>query len=116
MGFSLGLERGIMSIVSGTYENVKSRFEGSAQAGFSRIDLFIVSPAFFDQYVKDPDKKAGRVIRLKPVQDQYQHVDMIEEGLKGYPTIISEGFDEEFAFATILISKDADQQIQNLLQ
>lgn len=115
MGFSLGLERGNMSFISGTYQHVKERFERSAQAGFRHIDIIITSPEFFKEYLKDPNKSPGGVIRLKPVKAEFQKIELIEKGLKGYPTVISEGFQDEYAVAFLVHTYENSEESLTLL-
>lgn len=93
------------------YLEVKTYFERNCKYGFQHIRAWIISPKFFTDYVNDEVKEPGAVIQVMPLEDYVQEIEGINATIKGYKTIVSDGFTYDYGVCFIAdrgISEIAD--------
>lgn len=86
---------------STSYSDVKEYFERNCQYGYLHIRAWILSPKFHELYIKDTNRSLGAVIQIAPLETFIAEIDGTNHTVKGYKTIVSDGFLEDYGVCYI---------------
>ena len=89
---------------SNDYSEVKRKFESSSRGGYNHILFWIVSIAFYNDYLTDCDKMKGRRILINSLGFDFSNMNKAENTLAGYDIVISDKFSKKYGISFVLFS------------
>lgn len=99
---------------STSYEEIKEKFDNHCTHGWNHIEMWIVSPDFYQRLINDKNHKLGARVRIREVEEPLASLKTTNTVYRGYEIIVSDGFSNRYGIDTILRSNLSESNLQLL--